>query len=214
MVKAEITRFLGNARDGKRRHIYRVSIVGDRAEAHHTPEDYAAAKDARNYAATRLRSFSHVATIVEQWTDGRVYRVTSGGKPELVRGVEKVAEEKTMVCTGCNERKNWSECNGYGECRACSTARVEKQRKASGLASDYGEEAVKALDLAVSSFPETFGLRRFPGTFKIDRARSYVSEGSIQLLVVGLNADGSWRDLSRGTIAELQKQIVRKAAAK
>ena len=209
MVKAEINRFIGESLSGSRKHFYRLSIVGDRSDPSAADVRFETSAAARLAAATRLRSFSHAATIVEAWPDGKVYRVTVGGKPERIRGEKAVKEVQTMICTGCHERKGWSECNGYGECRDCASARVAKQRAASGLASDYGEEADKALDLAVSSFPATFGLRRYPGIFSINRAACFVSEGSIQLVVQALQLDGSWSDLSRGTIAELQKQIVR-----
>lgn len=60
-----------------------------------------------------------------------------------------------------------------------------------------------------SKFPETFGLRAFPGkVFQISRTASYVSEGRVYLYVYIQNSNG-WESFCKGTPAELGAQIVR-----
>ena len=60
---------------------------------------------------------------------------------------------------------------------------------------------------AAAEFAATFNLRGFPGdNFRIAESKSFVSAGVVQL-VVQRNVDGRWLDFSRGTIAELKRQV-------
>lgn len=204
MVRAEITRELGTGRDGKRRFIYFVAIQGTG-----DGERYESPRTARKAAAERLQLFSHSAEIVEMWSDGKVYKATRGGKPLLLKGEPKVKDEATQVCVTCGQIEPQTHCNGLGECRICFAQRIAYQRQASGLDADDGPEAEAAMDAAVRSFPPTFGLRRMRGMYKISREDCYVNGGSIQLVIFGLELDGSWRQVAKATINELQKQIVR-----
>ena len=60
---------------------------------------------------------------------------------------------------------------------------------------------------AIKRFPATFGLRAYPGTFRISRSASYESQGQI-LLYTQVKRDGLWLDFAKGTEGELRSQIV------
>ena len=52
-------------------------------------------------------------------------------------------------------------------------------------------------------FPETFGLKGFPGkTFRVNFDKSYDD-----FYVVEIKSGGSWKDFSKGTEEELLKEI-------
>jgi hypothetical protein len=205
MVRAEITRELGTGADGKRRFIYFVSVQG-------TPdgERYESPRKARKAAAERLKYCSHSCEIVELWSDGKVYRATSGGQPLLVREKDKsVKETRTKICLACNGEKPALQINGFGECRACVENRIHAQRKASGIQFDNGHEAEAAIDAVVASFPAVFGLAQRSGMFKIGRERCSVHEGSVRLVILTLQNDGAWVYFETDSTAELQRNIVR-----
>lgn len=79
MARAEITREMGTARNGKRQFIYFVAIQGKSDGG-----KYESARLARTAAAERLKIYAHNAEIVEMWTDGKRYRATKGGKAEVI----------------------------------------------------------------------------------------------------------------------------------
>jgi hypothetical protein len=67
---------------------------------------------------------------------------------------------------------------------------------------------------AMSRFPETFGLRAFPGdTFRISESASYLSQwgdpDSLQLYTQRLCEDGKWHDFAKGDEAELRRNVVK-----
>lgn len=71
----------------------------------------------------------------------------------------------------------------------------------------YDDEKA-AIAAAVKTFPETFGLRAFPGeTFRLGHLMShFVSEGEVQL-VVQINRDGTWLDFGRNTPDFITREI-------
>lgn len=75
-------------------------------------------------------------------------------------------------------------------------------------------EQNEALDKACASFPETFGLRAYPGeTFRVSRRASYWSDaGAPMIYTQRRHADGVWRDFAKGSPAELRGQIVKSPA--
>lgn len=62
---------------------------------------------------------------------------------------------------------------------------------------------------AAAEFPETFGLRAFPGEkFRVSISASYVSDGQVMLYTdVWSRARGEWQSFAKGTPAELRAQI-------
>ena len=62
------------------------------------------------------------------------------------------------------------------------------------------EQEQQAINEAIASFPQEFGLRAFPGKkFRLGhRLSHFVSEGEVQL-VVQINNDGNWQDFGRNT---------------
>lgn len=75
------------------------------------------------------------------------------------------------------------------------------------------EESKQAVKDAVKRFPETFGLAGFPGElFRVSEQASYTSGGVVYVYTqrLMLNTDGckQWRDFAKGTVSELQGQIV------
>jgi hypothetical protein len=64
----------------------------------------------------------------------------------------------------------------------------------------------------IATFPETFGLRAFPGdTFRVSASASYFSgnggTGTLNLYTQRRNPDGVWCDFAKGTESELRAQI-------
>lgn len=97
--------------------------------------------------------------------------------------------------------------NGYSECSPCYAARVEAQRKASGIMSDSGPEANAAIEAAIAKFPATFGLQAYKGTFRISRRSSFVCGGQV-FLYTEAERNGEWSDFVKGTPEELKRAIV------
>jgi len=64
---------------------------------------------------------------------------------------------------------------------------------------------------AVATFPETFGLRAFPGdTFRVSPGHSYMgSDGAIQVYTERLCEDGVWKSFAKGTVPELTLEVVK-----
>lgn len=64
------------------------------------------------------------------------------------------------------------------------------------------------IEKAIKRFPPTFGLRAYPGeTFQISHTASYMSEGQVMLYLMVKREDG-WQEFCKGTITELQQNIV------
>lgn len=64
----------------------------------------------------------------------------------------------------------------------------------------------------ITEFPETFGLRGrgMPrGSCRISEHSSFVSEGTVWLVIQCLWGEGSWVDLCRTTKTELEAEIIR-----
>lgn len=62
---------------------------------------------------------------------------------------------------------------------------------------------------AIKTFPATFQLRAFPGeTFRIGASSSYVNDSGTLMLYTEIQKDGKWLSFAKGTISELQKEIV------
>jgi hypothetical protein len=72
------------------------------------------------------------------------------------------------------------------------------------------EEEHQAVLDAIARFPETFGLRAYPGeTFRIGVRESYFSDHQRQVLLYTQRQmpDGQWRDFAKGSEEELRRQI-------
>ncbi len=67
--------------------------------------------------------------------------------------------------------------------------------------------AIKAL---AATFPETFGLRGFPGkVFRVSLSSSYMGDdGRIRLYTEVRHWNGTWSDWAKGTEEELRREIV------
>ncbi len=64
------------------------------------------------------------------------------------------------------------------------------------------------IEEAIAKFPETFGLKAFPGrTFRFSRSASYM-RGSEVVLYTQVNTGSGWVDFGKGTIKEFQQEIV------
>jgi hypothetical protein len=72
-------------------------------------------------------------------------------------------------------------------------------------------EHQKLIDVATATFPETFGLRAFPGkTFRISKGASYVVDEPqlrVVLYVYVLGDDGRWLAFAKGTPEELRPEV-------
>lgn len=133
--------------------------------------------------------------------------------------------EQTKRCYGpCGQMKPWGEMNGYQWCRECADAQEAANRAKSGITSDFGPIAEKAVSDAIAQFPETFALRGRPGTYRIGRRESYVSRGVIYLYTQRLwtteeykshygreprTGEDLWVDSAKGTVEELRREIKR-----
>lgn len=87
--------------------------------------------------------------------------------------------------------------------------RAEIHRARAGKIATYSpiSDSAKIRD-AVARFPSTFGLRGFPGdVFRISPTSSYVSGGGV-MLYTQRRDDGHWLDFSKGTEAELRREVV------
>jgi hypothetical protein len=67
------------------------------------------------------------------------------------------------------------------------------------------------VDAAIARFPETFGLRAYPGEqFRISRASSYVNDSDVlQLYTERLCEDGKWHSFAKGTESELRNEVTK-----
>lgn len=83
----------------------------------------------------------------------------------------------------------------------------------------WHENANKVYFAVKSTFPETFGLKNWDGTFRIADESSYyagaldakvVEEHHIMLYTQRLQPDGTWCDFAKGTPEELRREVVRK----
>jgi len=131
----------------------------------------------------------------------------------------------TKRCYGpCGQMKPWGEMNGYQWCRECADAQEAQNRAKSGITSDFGPIAEKAVSDAIALFPPTFGLTSREGTYRIGRRESYVSRGVVYLYTQRqwtkeeyVKAYGReprteedlWVDSTKGTIEELKRYIRR-----
>lgn len=72
------------------------------------------------------------------------------------------------------------------------------------------DEQQKLIADAMAEFPESFGLRAFPGdVFRISKVASYVNDSGVVMLYTQRRANpGSWLDFAKGTAGELRAQIV------
>lgn len=70
----------------------------------------------------------------------------------------------------------------------------------------------KAVADAIATFPETFGLKAFPGSvFRIGKRESFVSQGTVMLYTL-IQKEDQWLAFAKGTIGELRSQIVKEVA--
>lgn len=70
------------------------------------------------------------------------------------------------------------------------------------------KEQDQAIDDAVASFPETFGLKAFPNeVFSIIRSACYYWDGGGVMLYTYILRDGDWKAFSKGTVEELRNEI-------
>ena len=70
------------------------------------------------------------------------------------------------------------------------------------------QERQDAITEAAAKFPETFGLRGFPGDrFRVSRAASHFAFGGVVLYTQMKCDDGVWRDFAKGTPAELHREV-------
>ena len=125
-------------------------------------------------------------------------------------------------CYGpCGQMKPWSGMNGYQWCRECAEAQEKENRAKSGITSDFGPIADKAVSDAIAQFPATFHLRGHEGTFRFNKRNSFVSRGVVYLYTdklkttqvqngpsVGQYQD-EWVDFVKGTVEEFKREIKR-----
>jgi hypothetical protein len=70
------------------------------------------------------------------------------------------------------------------------------------------EQAQTEIKAAISKFPNTFGLRAFPGkVFRLSEASSYFSDETLYLYTEVQDRD-SWLSFGKGTVSEVSSQIV------
>lgn len=69
-------------------------------------------------------------------------------------------------------------------------------------------ERQDAIKREAEKFPETFGLRGFPGErFRVSLAASHFAFGGVVLYTQIKGDDGKWRDFAKGTPAELRREV-------
>ena len=75
---------------------------------------------------------------------------------------------------------------------------------------NHYESQVKTVKDAVARYPDTFGLRNFPGdTFKIEAGASYYSDMyGVMLYTYRQTEPGRWAAFAKGTPEELLGQVV------
>lgn len=72
--------------------------------------------------------------------------------------------------------------------------------------------AQEKLDEAIKQFPETFGMRGFPGkVFRVSHNKSYISCNPLPntiLIYTQVQAGNEWLDFAKGTPGEIEREIV------
>lgn len=69
---------------------------------------------------------------------------------------------------------------------------------------------VNAITWSVAQLPETFGLRGFPGdVFRANAQNSYLNDSGVQVYL-DVYRDGKYVAHSKGTLAEVQREMVRR----
>ena len=69
-------------------------------------------------------------------------------------------------------------------------------------------EQMHRLAAAAAKFPDTFGLRAFPGeTFSVQRGACYWSQTHGVMLYTSVLREGEWTAFCKGTPAELRLEI-------
>lgn len=64
------------------------------------------------------------------------------------------------------------------------------------------------IEEAMAKFPETFGLKAFPGrTFRFSRSASYMRDTEV-VLYAQVDTPSGWVDFGKGTTEEFQQEIV------
>jgi hypothetical protein len=69
-------------------------------------------------------------------------------------------------------------------------------------------EQEKMVADAMATFPETFGLLAYSGTFRIGESQSYVNDYGVVMLYTQKLIQGEWYDFAKGSPEELRAQIV------
>jgi hypothetical protein len=71
------------------------------------------------------------------------------------------------------------------------------------------QETQDAINAAISRFPETFGLRAWPGdTFRISQGSSYLNDAGVPMLYTEVKRGNQWESFAKGTEQELQRTVV------
>ena len=130
-----------------------------------------------------------------------------------------IFQEKRRCMGPCNDMKPYGEMNGYQWCRACADAQEAQNRAKSGITSDFGPIAEKAVSDAIAQFPATFRLRAHEGTFRFSKRSSYVSRGVVYLYTEVLRStqvqsgpskgqyQDTWSDFVKGTVEEFKREV-------
>lgn len=73
------------------------------------------------------------------------------------------------------------------------------------------DESKKLIADAAATFPETFGLRAYPGDkFRVSQPSSYVNDSRVVMLYTEiLMPDGKWSSFAKGTPQELRREVVK-----
>lgn len=71
------------------------------------------------------------------------------------------------------------------------------------------EDARIAIKVAISKFPNEFGLKAFKDdVFRISQFASFVSKNKVMLGVQMKKPDGTWIDFAKATESELKPQVI------
>lgn len=69
-------------------------------------------------------------------------------------------------------------------------------------------EEQQAIKDACAQFPGEFGLRGHAGIFRVSESASHFAFGEVQIYLQGLSQSGRWLDFAKGTVSELQREMV------
>ena len=70
-------------------------------------------------------------------------------------------------------------------------------------------EQQKMVDAAMAQFPDTFGLRAYPGqTFRISKSSSYVNDNGVLVLYTEVQRGAYWLSSAKGSVDELRREII------